>query len=63
LESIGRIKAQLKEHPFSAPYPSSLFAAAPPPGTDRAFERLDDLGSKLPASLDDCFEHTGVPGP
>jgi glutamate-1-semialdehyde 2,1-aminomutase len=27
-----------------------------------AFARLDDLGAKLRASLDDCFRHAGVPG-
>jgi glutamate-1-semialdehyde 2,1-aminomutase len=27
-----------------------------------AFERLDDLGAKLRASLADCFEHAGLPG-
>ena len=28
----------------------------------QAYERLDDLGAKLRASLADCFEHAGVPG-
>src|SRR5262245_3974280 len=30
--------------------------------TQDAFTRLDDLGAKLRASLDDCFKQAGVPG-
>jgi glutamate-1-semialdehyde 2,1-aminomutase len=30
--------------------------------TPAAFDRLADLGAKLRASLDDCFQQTGVPG-
>jgi glutamate-1-semialdehyde 2,1-aminomutase len=30
--------------------------------TREAFDRLDELGAKLRASLDDCFKHAGVPG-
>src|SRR6185503_21342403 len=30
--------------------------------TREAFGRLDELGGKLRASLDDCFKHAGVPG-
>jgi glutamate-1-semialdehyde 2,1-aminomutase len=30
--------------------------------TPAAFARLDELGARLRASLDDCFRHAGVPG-
>jgi glutamate-1-semialdehyde 2,1-aminomutase len=30
--------------------------------TPDTFARLDELGAKLRASLDDCFRHAGVPG-